>query len=247
MPKKTEPAKGKRQEFREMRKKRQRRSRIITVTVIVFAALLLVLIIAGPSIQRALAPVGEIVSITPVPRPQADDNTAGDPNAPVVIEEFSDFQCPYCKYFSEQTEPLVMENYVQTGKVYFIYRSMGEWIGSESVDAAEAAYCAGEQNKFWEYHDMLFANWQGENVGSFTPKRLQAFGENLGLDMDAFDACLKAGEQKDRVFQDRVAGENYNVTGTPAFIINGQLAKVNPQSYESFQQAIDEALAASGQ
>jgi hypothetical protein len=121
----------------------------------------------------------EIVNATENPRPSADGNSIGDPNAPIHMEEFSDFQCPFCQRFHKQTEPSLVEQYVNSGKVYFTYRSAGNWVSqnigggkTESQDAAAAAYCAADQNKFWEMHDILFANLLGEDVGSFTDERL---------------------------------------------------------------------------
>ncbi|MFZ6030341.1 MAG: DsbA family protein [Chloroflexota bacterium] len=234
----TTPKKSKRQEFREMRRQRDLRNRVVVVAGIVLAALLFVVLAAGPAIRAALAPVGEIVPITPVARPQVNDNAMGDPNAPVVIEEFSGYQCSYCKLFSEQTEPLIVENYVKTGKVYFIYRSLGG-VGTEAGDAAEAAYCAGEQNKYWEYHDILFANF----AEPITDKRLRAFAETLELDTGEFNACLRSGRQATRVAQDGLDGAQYGINSTPSFVINGMLAITGAQPYEEFQRAIDAVLA----
>ena len=182
-----------------------------------------------------------------------NDNAMGDPNAPIMIEEFSDFQCPYCARFHEETESQLANTYVADGTVYFVYRSFGEFIGSESKAAAEAAYCAGDQGKFWEYHDILFANQNGENIGDFTDRRLQAFAEALSLDMTAFNDCFNSGKYADRVEQDRIDGTAAGVTGTPAFYItytvNGEqksrlIAGAYP--FSEFQTQIEEALVEMG-
>jgi protein-disulfide isomerase len=149
----------------------------------------------------------------------------GNPDAPVTIVEYSDFQCPACLAFHEQTESLLVEQYINTGKVHFIYRSMGTWIGAESAAAAEAAYCASDQGKFWDYHDILFANQQGENVGGYKEKRLLAFAENLGLNMSDFRACLSSDKYADRVAQDRLDGEQQGVSATPTFFVNAELVR----------------------
>ncbi len=247
---KTVSGKTRREEFKEVRRKRRQQQRITTVLVIVGAALVLIGLLALPTIQAEFAPVGEIKTAAANPRPQAQDNGMGDPNAPVKIEEFSDYQCPYCRNFANDTQGQIVEAYVKTGKVYFVYRSMGNWISdnigqgkTESRDAAEAAYCAGEQNKYWEYHDLLFANWTGEDVGSFTNKRLLAFGEKLSLDMNAFRDCVSGNKFETRANQDRVDGERYGISGTPSFVINGKLAIEGAQPFAKFQQVIDEALA----
>ena len=104
-------------------------------------------------------------------RPQAQGLSMGDPNAPVKVEEYGDFQCPACRIFHESQEGQLIEKYIKTGLVYFTYTPFS-FIGDESVKAAEAAYCAADQGKFWEYHDMLYANQTAENKGDFADSRL---------------------------------------------------------------------------
>jgi protein-disulfide isomerase len=246
---------SKRQELREKRVRQKRNSRIIAIALISLGALAIAFLLIYPNLK----PVGVIATVEPNPRPQADKNAMGDPNAPVKIVEYSDFQCPYCRQFWEETEAQIVENYVKTGKVYFTYRSMGNFVSrnstdTESQDAAHAAYCAGDQNKFWEYHDILFTNWNGENQGAFERKRLDAFAQTLGLDMTAFKACMDSGKYMDRVNQDAVDGEkaittapNYDGSGygTPSFIINGKLIG-GALPFDVFQQEIEAALATAG-
>ena len=172
----------------------------------------------------------------------ASANEMGDPNAPVQIVEFSDFQCPACLNFYQTIEPKLVTDYIATGKVHFTYRSMGLWIGSESVAAAQAAYCAADQNRFWDYHDILFKNWTGENVGDFTNKRLVAFAEAIGLDMNTFNTCFNSHKYSDRVNQDYTDGIKAGVQGTPTILINGTMYQ-GDMSYASLKQAIDAALA----
>jgi len=245
---------SKRQEMREKRSRQQRNNRTIAIVLISLGALALAFLLIYPNIK----PVGEVVTSEPNLRPQADRNAMGDPNAPVKIVEYSDFQCPYCRVFWEDTETQIVENYVKTGKVYFIYRSMGNFVsrtsGTESQDSAHAAYCAGDENKYWEYHDMLFTNWNGENQGAFSRKRLDAFAKALGLDAAAFKTCMDGGKYMDMVQQDGVDGERDITTapnfdgqgyGTPSFIVNGRLIG-GAQPFKVFQQEIEAALAAAG-
>jgi protein-disulfide isomerase len=175
------------------------------------------------------------------PDPQALGSTLGDPNAPVKIVEYADFQCPYCRYYWQETEPLVIETYVKTGKVYYEYRSVGAFLGQESQAAAEAAYCAGDQGRFWQYHDMLFSHWTGENAGDFTGEKLQQYAASIGLDQVAFEKCLTSGKQADRVLQDLANAKRAGIKATPSFLINGTLLE-GAQPFDAFQQAIDEAL-----
>ena len=173
--------------------------------------------------------------------PQANGNKMGNPNAPVKIIEYADFQCPYCMHYWQATEAQIIQNYVATGKVYYEYRSVGGFLGPESADAANAAYCAADQNKFWDYHDILFANWTGENAGDFTPDKLRQYASAIHLNLDQFNTCLNTGAHNDQVTQDIIAAKAAGVHGTLAFIINGKLV-VGAQPYSSFQQEIDAAL-----
>ncbi len=197
------------------------------------------LIYAGPEfvqqfipekIQAAEESVGEVTQ----------NNTMGNPNAPVHIIEYGDFQCPYCLKFWAETEPQLIEEYVNTGKVYFEYRSF-PIIGPESAWAAEGAYCAGDQNKFWEYHDTLFTNWTGENIGDFTKEKLTQYAEVLGLNMAEFEACLSEEKHKGAVEQDKAEAEANGVYATPTFFINGFKLE-GSQPFSILKEYIEQAL-----
>ncbi len=179
-------------------------------------------------------------------------NTMGDPDAPVKLEIWEDFQCPACKNFSEDIEPLLIQNYVATGKVYYIfhhYPFIDDYSSSrESDQAANASMCAGEQGRFWDYKKILFANWNGENNGSFADRKLVAFAESLGLDKDKFNSCFNANTFKAQIDQDFTDGVDAGVTGTPAIFVAGVFV-VNPNgegyipSYEDIAAAIEAAIA----
>jgi protein-disulfide isomerase len=187
------------------------------------------------------APTTASVPTSAAPAVQQSSNTIGDPNAPVKIVEYADFQCPYCRLYWQDTEPQIFTSYVKTGKVYYEYRSVGGYLGEESQAAAEAAYCAGDQGKFWDYRDTLFAHWTGENVGDFTPEKLQQYAASLGLDQVAFEQCLSSGKMTARVQQDLDNAKNDGIKGTPSFIINGTIIE-GAQPFAAFQQAIEQAL-----
>ena len=242
---------SKRAEMRRQRRAaRQRRERIITMIVIAGVILLLggLLFLASQSQEQASpTPAGaNLVPPAPHPHPSEDANALGDPNAPVTIIEYSDFQCPFCGRFALQTEPLLIRDYVETGKVRLIYRTFGDWIGPESLRAAEAAYCAGDQGKFWAFHDALFANQHGENQGAFTRERIEAMAKMLGLDMDAFRKCMDEHKYQKQAMQDLQDGQAAGVKGTPSFIIiapdGSQQFIEGAQPYERFREAIEEAL-----
>src|SRR5574341_682509 len=209
-----------------------------------------------------LRPITDLVPVDVQPKPQANRNSMGDPNAPIQIEEFSDFQCPFCERFTTETEPLLEEYFIQTGKVYFTYRSAGNWVSnnvaqslgvpprSESQDAALAAYCAADQNKFWEMHASLFANNREiEDQGSFTDRRLKAMADSIGLDMNAFNDCYNIGKYADQVQQDMQDALDAGAQGTPYFVmtykVNGEVKTETidgAQPINEFQQKIEAAL-----
>lgn len=166
----------------------------------------------------------------------------GDPNAPVVIEEFSDFQCGYCRKFFLQTESALIEQYVATGKVYFIYRTLGDWLGPGSQLSAEAAYCASDQDMFWEYHDTLFVN---QGLIAFSSDNLLKLADDLGLDMNTFRTCMESDKYRPLVEKDLHDGLAAGVRGTPTFLINGKLV-VGAQPFSVFQREIEAALASVG-
>jgi protein-disulfide isomerase len=244
--------KSKRQERREKIRQQETRRRLLTIGLITIGAALLVFAVIWPQLR----PVAGVVAVDPGTHTNANDNSMGDPNAPIKIEEFSDFQCPFCERFHQETEPLLRQYYIDTGKVQFVYRSMGNWVSqniggarTESQDAALAAYCAGDQNKFWEMHAYLFANVRGEDAGSFTDRRIQAIAEKAGLNMDEFNSCYDSGKYDDRVQQDLKDGQTAGINGTPAFLVtytvNGETKTKlieGAQPFSTFQQELEAIL-----
>jgi protein-disulfide isomerase len=244
--------KSKRQERREKIHQQERRRRLLTIGIITVVGAFLVFAIVWPQIR----PIAAVVAVESNPPATSERNTAGEPDAPIKIEEFADFQCPFCEQFHEQTQPLLIQHYVDTGKVQFVYRSMGNFVSqnkgggrTESQDAALAAYCAADQGKFWEMQNTLFANVLGEDVGSFTDRRLQAIAEKAGLDMTAFNSCYNSGEFEDQVQQDLTDGTAAGITGTPGFLItytaNGETKTKTlsgAQPFSTFQQELEAIL-----
>ena len=174
----------------------------------------------------------------------------GDPAAPVTIVEFSDFQCPFCGKFFKTVEPLLKEEYIKTGKVRFVYRDFAFLDGFPGVPegqleshwAAMAARCAGDQGKFWEYHDYLFNHQAGENQGAFAKANLKKFASALGLNPSQFNACLDNDKYKAAVEKDVSDGRLAGVNGTPGTFVDGELIS-GAVPYEEFKVAIDQALA----
>jgi protein-disulfide isomerase len=256
MSKKDREGPSKRQEFREKRRRAELRNRWIVIGAITIIAILIV----GAFAYYELQPVAAIQKADTRTRPNVNRNSTGDPNAPVKLTEFSDFQCPYCKQFWTSTEAQIISAYVTTGKVFYTYRSAGNWVsgnigdsGFESQDSAMAAYCAADQNKFWEMHDALFTNVLGEDAGSFTSRRLQAIAQNIGLDMNAYNSCYSSQKYANQVTQDGNDAKSSGIQGTPWFVLtytaNGQTQTSivdGNQPFNIFQQDIDKALAAAG-
>ena len=185
-------------------------------------------------------------SVPSVPSPSAPSapvNVAaigpsmGDEDAPVTIIEFSDFECPFCKRFNDQTFAQIKTNYIDTGKARIVFRHYPLPFHSNAQKASEASMCADDQDKFWEFHDAIFA--QQTNIGVDALKQIAA---TLKLNTATFNSCLDSGKYTKYVQDDLAAGSAAGVSGTPSFIINGQLV-VGAQPYSAFQQAIDAALA----
>lgn len=229
---------SKRQELRE-RRTQERRRRVLSMALVMAG---LAAITAGLLILPNLTPVGEFEQIQPRQRPFVDGTAMGVPGAPVVMEIFEDFQCPACRRFNEQSEALLEQEWIADGSVRLVFRQY-PFIGRESELAAHASLCAADQDRFWDYHDMLFANQIGENVGSYTQRRLVAFAEALGLETGSFETCLENEVHQAEIDSDRALGLEYEVSGTPAIIINGtQYFRGFVPSYEDLSAAIEEQL-----
>lgn len=189
-----------------------------------------------------------VATSAPSPTPDLDfesETTAmrGDPDAPITIYEFSDYQCPFCLRHFEQTMPKLIEQYIDTGKVRYIFKDFPiTSIHPQAPKAAEAAECAGEQDRYWDMHDRLFQGQQGDwNQNPDAVNIFKSYAQELGLDTQAFDSCLDSNKYAAEVASDLGEGVGAGVTGTPAFFINGQLVS-GAQPFEVFQQIIDTLL-----
>ena len=173
------------------------------------------------------------------PKALLDEPAQGAEDAPVTIIEFADFRCGFCLRHFVQTLPILKEEYIAAGKVRYIFRNF-PILGVQSRWAALAAECAHEQGRFWEYHDKLFAlTQQGQE---FVRSRLKSVAAELGLDSAQFDSCLDSSKYLDEVQEDFTLGQNEGVTGTPAFLINGELL-IGAQPIERFRELVEQALA----
>jgi protein-disulfide isomerase len=181
---------------------------------------------------------------------QKNGTTLGDPNAPVHLVEIADFQCPFCHQWYSQVEQQIIETYVDTGQVYFTIEVVGFLDSSangESTRAALAAYCAADQNRFWEYHGVVYTNQAGENQGAFRDDRLQAFANSIGLDMNSFNACFNSNEKEADIQAAEDYASSHGIQSVPSFVVNDQDPPyVGLQTFEQLSAILDAAIAAAG-
>jgi protein-disulfide isomerase len=178
-----------------------------------------------------------------------NDPIIGNPDAPITIIEFSDFQCPFCARFHTQTLPLILEEYIEQGKVKLVFKEFPiQSIHSNALPASVAAECANDQNKFKEMHDMLFEkqnDWNKlETVDALS--MFSQYASGMQLDEEVFDSCLTSGKHISEIKKDLDDGRDYGVSGTPGFFVgNNQIGFVElkgAQPFESFKKIIDAQL-----
>lgn len=178
------------------------------------------------------------------PTDEVDGFAMGSPDAPVVIEVWEDFQCPYCQRFTLEVEPSLVEQYVKTGDVRLVFRNLA-FLGNESHWAAVAASLAADQNMFWPFHDYLFANFGGNESGSFHLDRLLEIGQNVGLDMDQFREGLVLENARERFAEieaiSRVEAYAQGINATPTVVVNG--VSLGSPDFASIADAVDIELA----
>jgi len=169
----------------------------------------------------------------------------GNPNAPITMVEFGDYQCTFCSKFFHETENPIITNYVKTGKVKILFKDY-IILGQDSINAANAAHCANDQKLFWEYHSMLYNNWAGENTGWADLAHLHEFANTLGLDMDVFSTCMSDLKWNELVNLSSIDGQKLGVSGTPTFFVidqnNDVIKIVGAQHYDVFKQIFDSVL-----
>lgn len=170
----------------------------------------------------------------------------GDRNAKVALVDFSDYQCTNCRRFALQSEPQLVNDYVNTGKVVLIFKHFPIF-GPDSVTAAMASMCAQDQGKFWEFHDHLYQNQGTENSGWANADGMKRSASDLGLDRKQFDSCLDSGKYKTYVEGDLALAEKLGFPGTPSFVVmksdGSSLQEMSgAQPYSSFKTVVDGKL-----
>ena len=208
------------------------------------------------AIQNDLAEIKRLLQSRPVaadalpkdPIAIASEPFKGNGTAKVALIEFSDYQCPFCSRYSRDTLPQIASDYVDTGKIKYVFRDLPLSFHKQAFKAAEAAHCAGAQDKFWEMHDLLF-----QNQTALAPEQLVAHGKTLGLNETAFQECLDTGKFAADINKDIADAGAAGITGTPAFLLgviqpDGRVKVVKKLSgakpFAEFKAAIDSALGA---
>ena len=193
---------------------------------------------------------GSDATYQPVDRAVAEGRIEGNPDAPVTIIEYADYQCPVCGRYDSEFAPAIRDEYIETGIVSFEFRNFA-FLGPESIQAAEAAECAADQGLFWEYHDILFQKQDGENRGAFAEDRLKDFAREIAdahddreFDTAAFDECLDSGVKRELIEAQTNEGIAAGVEATPTFFINGQGIRGLPRSLDDLRQVIEAARTA---
>jgi protein-disulfide isomerase len=163
----------------------------------------------------------------------------GDANSPITLVEFGDYQCHFCNVHFHNTEHALLENYISTGKVKMIFKDF-TIIGPDSVNAAHGTHCANDQGKFWEYHNILYNNWTGENNGWASSDNLLMFAQEIGLDVDKWSNCMINAMHSQIISNSSKDARDLGLTGTPAFFVIGpdnNVIKISgAQPYDNFEK-----------
>lgn len=215
-----------------LRTQREKESRKRTITLLIGAFVLVAAVLLVYFLPRLLN-VSKVEGYA-----NQSGQSVGDPNAPVKVVEFSNFGCSHCRTFALENEEQLVRDYVDTGKVYFTY-SVFQFSEDETMQAAEAAYCAGEQNRFFEMQKLLFQN--STFAGAFADSSISSYAKQLGLNVKEFNQCVDSDAQLANIRSDTDYARNLGITGTPMFDVNGTIVYST-----TLNETIEAALAAAG-
>jgi protein-disulfide isomerase len=169
----------------------------------------------------------------------------GSIDAPITLVEFGDYQCHFCNVFFHSTENKILQKYVETGKVKMIFKDFNI-IGPDSVNASHGAHCAKDQGLFWEYHDILYSNWTGENNGWASSENLLKFAQEINLNVDQWSECMVNGDNSQIILSSNENARSLELTGTPAFFVIGPDGKTTrlfgAQPFETFENIFEVEL-----
>ncbi len=212
-----------REKLRQQRKQASSKKTITVVAVLSVVALVIFLLVMLPkwTLDKDQLYLQEGFSV-------------GDPNAPVKVEEFSDFRCSHCQNFALNYEKDFIKKYVETGQVYFTFNNYA-FLADDSRDAAEATYCAAEQNAFWQYKNLLFT--YSTYTGAFAQSNLLDYAKQLDLDTDKFSACLQSDQNLAKLDEIMSYANSLGINSTPQFSVNGTIVYMN-----TLDETVDKAL-----
>lgn len=218
----------------EKRAKAKRQKQMQSIGIMIIGVLIIVagIVIVSVSRPRVAKGPGETY-------PTAIDNTLGNPNAPVVIEEYFSFACSHCRNFAFDNFPRLLEEYIETGVVYYISRPFSNPSDAVGI-ASQAAYCAADQGKYFEMHDIIFANF---SPYGYKRDELESMAHNIGLDLDQYNQCMANGDHIPTLETNLNLAAAAGVESTPNFLVNGELAIIGNNDFSYFQQQIELALA----
>ena len=168
----------------------------------------------------------------------------GSQNAEISIVEFGDYQCTFCYKFHQNTLNIIQSDYIDLGKINYVYRDF-PLNCSDSILAADAKYCANDQGNYWQYHNLLFENWAGENTGWITMNSLTQFAVDLKLDISEFKNCLTSHKYYQKVIDNENYAKKININATPSFLIfnNEEVIRIiGAQQLDKFQTAIEQLM-----
>ena len=166
----------------------------------------------------------------------------GNINAPITIVEWGDYQCTFCYKFHQNTLNIINEDFIKTGKIKIIFKDF-PLNGVDSKLAAEASYCAQDQEKYWKYHDELYKNWGGERTGWITRESLDKFAETVDLDLKKFNKCLDDHKYENKIDLLYEFGKEIGINATPSFLVfnDQKMIKIRGnQPLEVFLKTFDE-------
>lgn len=184
----------------------------------------------------------EDTEIKPIEVSIDDDPFLGEEDAKVTIVEFSDYQCPFCKKFFTDIFPSLKEDFIDTGKVKYVFRDLPLNIHPPAYNAALASECAEDQGKYWEMHDHLFDNQSDWGKAEDVNETLIGYASELGLKEAEFTDCLTSEKYKDEIDKDKEDATSYGARGTPTLFVNGKIVRGVPRSYDTFKEFIEEEL-----
>jgi len=238
---------SKRRARREEIRKKERQQRIIMIGAIIIIAAIVIALIAIPASQQTSNPLKTFVEVTPVAYKSENGTKLGNPDSKVTIDVFEDFQCSACAVYTKSVEPRVIAEIVEPGKAYYIFHQYPFEDNNsseikESDNAAMASECAAEQNRFWDYKNILFAN-QNQVYGQFSVKRLETFAQSIGLNMKEFKTCYQERRYQEKLDEGTNLAKQMAVVGTPTIFVNGH--NVYPGKVPTFEmilQAVEQAI-----